>query len=452
MYSKVVFIGESKKGIESLHERLSLVCNFPCKLGSYLDYNVIIVNNELDYKAALIIGNLFANNGSYDVKWVNEYGLAMPINEFCICKITPKSSAKHVKAEVEYFISNMSEKINMPLTYKYNVEQKYEIYIKLSDILSDARGCSVDYNYILTIAGLKLDYIKSFVDSYLNNRDSEKYFDRIEVIDFDGKVVPTKLQKEFKRLEELSKYFENSALCMGLYFPGGNNIAPKKTSYDISLFDNNDYYLCDYDYGVNSFEYSIDNKKAIIDAYLNSLYEIIPNDIKNDKEESNKISLTTKCQILYKEYYRVNRNKLRLDPEPKIFKVEDSLNISTSIEITNDKKLVVTSNANVKRKVENERRSNCITIIDKMFGVHDYTDNEFSFTSTDYYEIIDLNLLLHYTEASKYYEIYRIPIGFKFEDGLDSVISTRIIYDKNNPERIAYDDISKVIEHLKNNQ
>lgn len=452
MYSKsrVVFIGEGKKGIESLHETLSLICCFPCMLEEYLEHKIIVVNNDLDYKTALIVGNMFAFNNSYDVKWVSKYGLAMPINEFCICRITLKCFNEHASAEVEYFVSSMAKSINIPVNFKLNEIKQYEIYINFSDIFSDIRGCSVDYNYIVTIAGLKLDYVKSFIDSYLNERDYKECFDSIDVIDFSGNIVLTKTQNEIKKLEKLHKYFIESSLCTGLVSPNGNNIAAKITCSDIDLFDNGDYYLCDYSYNLNSFETNIDNKKAIINAYLNSLYEIIPNDIKVDKKSNNRVVVTTKCKCFYEEYYNRNIDKVVVVPIPSKFIVEDSLEIVTFINIVSNKKLVVTSNVNVKRHVINKRKCNAITIIDKLFGRFDYDENEFSFTYKDYYEIIDMNLLLHYTDRSAYYETYQIPIWFKFEDGLDSVMSTRIIYAQSNPERIVYDNISKVIEHLRN--
>ncbi len=408
--SRVVFVGKSELGIEDLYLDLLKICNF-CEIEDYFDEKVIKVKPGNDYRLAAAYGNIFAVSKDYDVKWVDLDGRAKETNDFCICRISRSYLSDYPGDEVEEFTKNLSKVLNIPLSYKFdfNSSSKYEIHIKLSDIVLDAPIFM--YNKKINLIFEKL---KKFVDDYL--RKNNYMYCAIEIVDLDMHILHTNYQEEYLKMLSLREYFLSSSLHLGLFHPEGKNISPKP---DKKYFeDETGVHIGAYSYGIIDFT----NGKL-------------------EKEENGVSSNNNYVFYCKEEYDREGEKKDRS------FKFTDSMVADYNIEFLSDNKLIVTTKATCKRLVEGKKFGTTKRVYDELLKNSKYQDCEYSFEVIDIYEIIDVNLMIHYTDISKYYEVYEIPVGFKFEDGLKSVIKSRV-YDDCSDDYICHNDISEVIKSL----
>lgn len=416
---KNVFIGKSGKGIEKLHKEISKICK-GAYLTDYLGQKLIAVYDEVDYRVATIVGNYIASKNQYDVKWVDSDGKVYKKDKFCICQI-PKSFLSDY--EVEEFTKNLSKTINVPIIYKLNSREQfyvtepiYEININLLDIFSDESSKEFGYDKILEVVDLKLNQIKSYANEWFKTKNQQSY----TIIDFNGEVIETKCQNEHLVMLALKEYFLSSSLRFGIFHPEGLNLSPKPNEEDYDEDNAEEFW-------VNSYKYGLDN----IDEF----------DLKKINEKS------ILQDIIYKFHYFESYGVNKFGDIRKSFGFNDEVKVSYGINILSDTKLRVVAKVSGTRKTEGKKLTKSKIVYDELLKGSKYEDCKYEFSVTDYYEIIDFNMLLHYTDASKFYEVYEIPVGFKFEDGnLDKL--KKVVYDDGNSNWINYSNISEVIEAL----
>lgn len=431
---KIMFVGKNENQIKTLCCRLKEIYHESYTTRKYLDYHLLIANSTRSYYLGLIPGSILATLMNYELKFMDINDEMKYVNDICVCKFYVEKETADVKNLVMKFKSGLSEKISGSVVEKYvPSEHVYEIYIKPIDFLRAYIDSKISFNLsdcygkILYTLDKILEKIKSYVNSYMLSEDytaNSDLFEKICCYDFYGNVVFQNIIEEHMGKVNLIDYFNNSAVALGIRHPEGSNLSPKED-------EKSDYTTEKYFRGGSRYWASM-----IKSAKMSPL-EKLRTGIKQVREYTTHFE--EECGLTEK----INKRTDLLS-----FELDDEIAVSYEVEILADNKLIVTSKVSGERKVKGEKLCSKPTVYDALYQNKDYTDGKFTFTVTDYYEIIDLNLLLHYTDASKYYETYKIPVGFRFENGLERVLESKQVIDDMDPDWICYEDISEVKERL----
>lgn len=418
---KVMFIGKNEKEIKELCTMLNEMFGITYTTKKQLDTHLIVAKNNFDYELGIVAANLLATVKEYNVNWLDIDDTAKKLNKTLIFYFHVK---KNKEAEMLQKIFEfkrdfeLATSITLYTNYFPSAASCF-VYIKLTDLFL---GFTKDNIHLLNIGNViktcnkVLEKIIEFSNTYSLPEEL-----KISSFDFKGKPIVTKKEIEIKKMEKLKQYFYISTLYLGLKDPLGCNLLPKSNEIDEDVFGN---------------------------LYLEPLakYDCISNIPNLVNEESGiRLDLTIYTNYIEIETKIKNRNEYL---EQKI-EITDILHVDCKIEILDDTKLIVKSDVVIERIVSGDKILKQPAVYDALLKNSDYITTKFNFSITDYFEIIDLNLLLHYTDASKSYETYHIPIGFDFTYGIEKLKMNSMVYaDEEDEEWFDYNDISEVKKYL----
>lgn len=448
---KIMFISKKESDIKNLSNQLKEICNVEYLTRKYLDNYLLIANNETEYYFGVIIGNIIATGMHYDIKWVDTNKNLQELNNVCICKCYFNEEISNndlLSGVMKRFSKRLSNAIYcIPVISKIASNNMcFEVYANFTNVFINKLDDTC-FNEIVYCSSKTLRDIKNFADSYvLPKRIKEKgiSIDYIECFDFVGNVVLTNLQNKEKENKKLYEYYDNSSYITGLYHPEGLNIAPKPQDSNVITGTNleRDYYISNYSYNlaeINPAKLEKCGVGIVITAKYSTYYE--EQYMLTDAARKN-YELIVACNIYDDDSRDITNAYRKLTEIPQNFEMIDISSVTSNVKTLSDTLLVVETNVTVERKVNEKMYNDKNTVYDSLYKYAQHKNSEFSFTIVDYYEVIDMNILLHYTNSSKFYETFEIPIGFRFEDGL--VHLRKNIYDDTESEWINYTDISEV--------
>lgn len=370
---------------------LSNYLNSILGINTYIDYcfrkNILKISENEYSNKVLTTGSLIVRSKNLDVKLVDYIGKIRDVEDFYFCKLNIRSNAsmQMAKNEIDTLIKNLSNILKIDLYYTTNcIFKSFDLYIKIDNLIDFSLD---DEKLYKAVNKLKNDLKYVFIEScsFKANKD---------MIETEYFTFPIPSKQE----QLLASYFNKSVLNKDLFSPKSfASIGPRENPTAKS-------------------KYKTD--------YLGSRF----------LKKENK--LLNYFKINYKEEY-----------DNSDFSLDDEIKISTNIKHLSDMEIVVISNVELFRKATNQKLCDLPTVYDKLFKSDDYSNCSHYFTIKDYYKIINFNLLLHYTDASKYYEIFEVPVDFNFDEP-NSIINSSFI----SNDYFGYYDVSEVIEMLVNNE
>ena len=388
-----IFFGK-ETDIKFLSNYLNCTLNIHTFVEYYLDKCTLKIKNQEFSNNVLIIGSLISKHKKLDIKLIDYLGKIRDLDRYYFCNFFSNlHSAKNEmereideECEMQAFVINLSASLNIDVFYTKDIFGNYELYTFIGNLIGDSINDEKLYNAIKN-SKERLIYIHPNSSSFKHFRyntdgNSTKYF-----------CFPIPSKEE----NMLASYFNKSLLNNDLFSPKAKNgIGPRATKTAKSKYKTK---FLGYRY--------LENEEKLLNYF----------------------------EIKYEENH-----------EDGDFLLNDEIAISTKMERLSDLEIALIFNVKVKRKADGKKWSTLPTVFDKLFKSSNYDDCEFSFTIKEYYKIIDFNLLLHYTDATKYYEVFEIPLGFNFENPDEINDEYHLIYNGEN----TYSNISEVEEQLVN--
>lgn len=407
---KVLLVSKSEKEIGTIRAEFLRCMKIGCGIKKCLDYYLLYVYNKSDYRLGLIYANHLANpHHIKNTKYVDVQGNLVELDKFSICQV------KVLRGNEEVLLQKLKKELSKGLGLNVSMKQIpdsnhcYEFsarFCQLFSDLSDGYGkyamsfqeCIYKHSFLgVNVYMNNLEHtINEFIQEYMLDEDEKEVFS-IKCFDMFGEEILTNKQQEKKIQDNLKTYLEKSSLCIGVKYPEGPNIAPKYEEKEGDYLRSNG---CAKSYFLKTFDFG------------------------KTKSISNGIAGILNCSTHLEEEYTRIQNEVGAP----FFVMEDELTISYKVVMLDETKLKVASHVTVNRIVDKERLSNIPSIYEELYQNATYKNCTFEFDVKDYYEIIDLQLLLHCTDSSKCYETYKIPIGFKFEDGLNVALEEPKVY------------------------
>lgn len=439
---KVVLISKTKEKLEKIREDLyedfGIVATTKEKAGNYF----LSVNTLFEYQIAVVYIRL----KNYDLSFTDAF-------------VDMSGKKGYMAGSYAYFFVRYF----IPKQYVDSKEAK-ELLIHLKDIITAETGCCVHFadtpidSELCNLYGLFPQIFEDFkktldkkvslqeaIVSFIikeiprisnsvreaiaifENSDTYKgmkeFFYVSRCIDFWGNEIDTKSQAKKERLFDLYLEYvsKRATIEVGSAHPEGFNLSPKE--------DEDKYYNENAEYWRSESGY---NKEYI--AYEDG-------EIKECEK-----GLVKKSAWVTNYHESATPNSKERTIFDKEFAMRDTVTSIHRVEICDNSMLKVTSFVEGERVVQGKKLCTLPTVYDALYQNKKYENGKFNFTVTDYYEIISLNKLLHYTDASKFYEVIEIPVDFSFEHGLKGLESK--IYDDGVKGWICYQDISEVKDAL----
>lgn len=396
-YEKAVLVGTNKKELEEFQERLKGF-GILAKRKKYSNHYFLTVGCESDYNIALIYANQVYKQSLFDVKWISVDNKIKELNKFEICQVEIPCENQELP-ETKIFVEALKEKLKKKLSFPVFMEKedangytRYKYHVNYHHLRGDyikkfrPKSWFVDERvYEISCFVLPL-YVKKVIsavdmfeksDVYKNNSHilCKARLNSIECLDFYGSHIQTKSSRKEEENINLHNFVVQSAITKGIWEPYEMNIAPK------SKEQNCEYYI-ETPYLISSQTHEIKKGIAVVEMYK---------------------SCFGGWEYLAKEFGK------GIVP----VELDYTLTVLHEVKIVSNTKLVVKSHVILNQEIDAEQMP-----FDEYYQKTVSLDGDFEFTVTDTYEILGFNSLVHTTDASKYYEIYDIPVGYKFEDGL----------------------------------
>ena len=439
---KVVLISKRKEKLEKIREDLyedfGIVASIKEKAGNHL----LFVNTLFEYQIAVVYIRLKNYGLSYADDFVDMSGkkgyIARSQVFFFGRYFIPKQyvNSKEAKELLEYLRNIISTEtgccvhfadtpINSELCNLYGLfPQIFEVFKKTLDEKASLQEAIVSFiiKEVPRISNSVREAVAIFEESDAY-KGKKEFFGVSKCLDFWGSEIDTKSQEKRERLLDLYLEYvsKRGTIEVGSAYPEGLNLSPKEDE-NKHFNENDEYWRSESGY----------NKEYI--AYEDG--EIM---------ECEK-GLVKKSAWVTNYHESATPNSKPRTVFDKKFAMRDTVAATHRVEICDNSMLKVISFVEVERVVQGEKLCTLPTVYDALYQNKKYENGKFNFTVTDYYEIISLNKLLHYTDASKFYEVIEIPVDFSFEDGLKGLESK--VYDDGDKDWICYQDISEVKDAL----
>lgn len=433
---KVVLISEAKKELEKIRNDLKE------------DFGIVATIEEKAGKQLLSVDSLFEYQIAVVYIRVKKYQLHF--SDIFVDKTGKKGYLAHSNIYFfakyyipkEYIKSEVAAELLEELKRYIKTETNY--YPQYSVATLNSEECNLFGHFSLIFENFKKtlgkdatlqDAIVSFIinevprisNSVQNAvalfEESDKYkgkeeFFRVQnCLDFWGAKIQTKSQANKERLNMLYREYvsKKATIEVGSLYPEGWNLSPKE---EIQSDEKDEYWRSESSYRKENVTFEDEEIKE------------------NEKGLVGKSNWVT----FYRESAKPSKNTSSI--LEKEFRMQDTVNVTHRLKICSNSLLKVISYVEGERVVQGKKLCPTPTVYDALYQNKNYQNGKFNFTVTDYYEIISLNKLLHYTDASKFYEVIEIPLEFSFEDGLQGLKSR--VFDDGDKEWICYQDISEV--------